>query len=235
MSTALEAKSLNVRRSDKLVLRNVSFEVREGEVFALLGGNGAGKSSTLLTFLGFLKPASGNVFVQERNVLGNLQIVRQAIAYVPESAQLYGHLTAYENIDYFLSLANKKFHHANTEQAFDTVSLQKDARNQRMEVYSKGMCQKVAIALAILREAPIMLLDEPTAGLDPNAIDEFSRLVRKLSATGTTILMVTHDVYGACQVADKIGVLRQGEFVRKFTRDGGRQIDSKIVHSAFAE
>lgn len=234
MFAALEARSLTVHRSGKLVLNEVSFDVREGEIFGLLGGNGAGKSTTLLTFLGFLKPSKGDVIVKGKNVFSNLPVVRQAVAYVPESTRLYGHLTAIENIKYFLSLANKQFNQTDIAKTLDTVMLQKDAFNKRMYAYSKGMCQKVAIAIAILREAPVMLLDEPTAGLDPIAIDEFNKLVRDLANQGKSILMVTHDVYGACQVADKIGLMRKGQLVGKFARDGNSQIDTEAVHSAFA-
>lgn len=234
MPTALEARSLTVHRSDKLVLNDLSFEVAQGEIYALLGGNGAGKSTTLLTFLGFLKPTKGIVFVQGQNVESSLQKARQTIAYVPESARLYERLNAYENVKYFLSLAGKRVEQSEIDKAFKNVLLAEDVRTHRLDSYSKGMCQKVAIALAILRAAPIMLLDEPTAGLDPIAIDEFNNLVRKLAASGKTILMVTHDVYGACQVADKIGLLRHGKFVGNFARDGDQRIDTEAVHSAFA-
>ena len=103
-----------------------------------------------------------------------------------------------------------------------------------MDNYSKGMRQKVAIALAILRETPVLLLDEPTSGLDPIAIDEFNSLVRNLAAQGKTILMVTHDVYGACQVADRIGLLRRGQLVGSFDAEDGKRINTESVHAAFA-
>ena len=89
-------------------------------------------------------------------------------------------------------------------------------------------------ALALLRDTPILLLDEPTSGLDPVAIDEFNTLVRSLAEEGRSILMVTHDVYGACQVADRIGLLRNGELVGAFDRPNSGQIDTEAVHAAFA-
>ena len=97
------------------------------------------------------------------------------------------------------------------------------------------MRQKVAIALAILRQTPVLLLDEPTSGLDPIAIDEFNALVRKLAEQGKTILMVTHDVYGACQVADRIGLLRQGQLVGRFEAKADGRIETERVHAAFAQ
>ena len=105
MMPMLLSQALSVVRSGQQVLKDVSFSIAQGEVHALLGGNGAGKSTTLLTFLGFLEPVSGSVHVQGRNVNENVSAARQAIAYLPEAATLYGHLNAYENLRYFLSLA----------------------------------------------------------------------------------------------------------------------------------
>ncbi|MYB38384.1 MAG: ABC transporter ATP-binding protein [Gammaproteobacteria bacterium] len=232
---ALSAQALSVVRSGQEVLKNVSFRIAQGEVHALLGGNGAGKSTTLLTFLGFLAPASGSVQVQGRTVSEDVSAARQAIAYLPEAAALYGHLNAYENLRYFLSLARMDTQRPALDAALDRVALQAEAREMRMQTYSKGMRQKVAIAMAILREAPILLLDEPTSGLDPAAIDDFNRLVRELAEAGRTILLVTHDVYGACHVADRIDLLHKGELVGTFDRPPGMdRIDTEAVHAAFA-
>ncbi|MDE0478510.1 MAG: ABC transporter ATP-binding protein [Gammaproteobacteria bacterium] len=236
MISMLAAQSLSVMRSGQEVLKDVSFSIKQGEIHALLGGNGAGKSTTLLTFLGFLAPASGNVHVQGRDVSENVSAARQAIAYLPEAATLYGHLSAYENLHYFLSLAGTDTGRKALDDALDRVALQPEARNMRMETYSKGMRQKVAIALAILRDTPILLLDEPTSGLDPVAIDEFNRLARDLAEAGRTILLVTHDVYGACHVADRIDLLQNGVLVGAFDRPAGMdRIDTEAVHVAFAQ
>ena len=235
MMPMLIAQNLSVERSGKRVLKDISLHLEQGEVHALLGGNGAGKSTTLLTFLGFLSPLSGSVQVQGSTVSENPSAARQAIAYLPESASLYGHLNAYENLHYFLSLANADTHRQALDQALDRVALQAEAREQPMQTYSKGMRQKVAIALAILRQAPILLLDEPTAGLDPAAIDDFNRLVRDLADGDRTILLVTHDVYGSCHVADRIHLLHDGELVGTFDRPSGMdRIDTEAVHAAFA-
>lgn len=231
---ALSAHGLSVSRGGAKVLRDVTFEVHAGEVFALLGGNGAGKSTTLLTFLGLLKPDAGEARVQGRPTQDDVAAARRQIAYLPEAATLYPHLSAEENIAYFLSLAGLKRDKAAIDAALERVALQPDARTRRMERYSKGMRQKVAIALALLREAPILLLDEPTSGLDPIAIDEFNQLIGDLAAAGSTVLMVTHDVYGACQVASRIGLLRAGELVGVFKAPEGGRIDTEAVHAAFA-
>ncbi|MEM9618912.1 MAG: ABC transporter ATP-binding protein [Pseudomonadota bacterium] len=233
--TVVEARGLAVWRGQTPVLSEINFKVAAGEVFALLGGNGAGKSTTLLTFLGLLKPKAGDALVFGKPVLSDTETVRRQVAYLPEAATLYPHLSAYENIEYFLALAGLNRARADIEAALDRVSLQKEARAQRMERYSKGMRQKTAIALALLRKTPILFLDEPTSGLDPVAIDEFNRLVTDLAGSGTTIVMVTHDVYGACQVAHRIALLRRGVLVGSFEAKDGERIDTETVHAAFAE
>lgn len=234
MTIRLEAQSLMLARDGKPVLDDVSFSVAAGETYALLGGNGAGKSTTLLAFLGFLAPASGHVRVEGREVQDDVAAARAAISYLPEAATLYGHLTAYENLDYFLGLAGKNVSRAAMDASLDMVALPPEARARRMQSFSKGMRQKTAIALALLRETPILLLDEPTSGLDPVAIDEFHAMVKSLADQGRTILMVTHDVYGACHVADRVGLLRGGRLVGSFTAGDDGRIDTEAVHAAFA-
>jgi ABC-2 type transport system ATP-binding protein len=230
----LQAEQLRVARAGKEVLSGVSFTVAAGEVFGLLGGNGAGKSTTLATFLGFLQPVAGRVLVNGREVAADLAGARRAMAYLPEAASLYEHLDARENLRYFLHLAGAPADAAAIDTALDRVSLPADARQRRLAGYSKGMRQKVAIALAILRDTDILLLDEPTSGLDPMAIDEFHALVRGLADAGKAILMVTHDVYGACQVADRIGLLHGGRLVDEFAAAPGARIATEAVHRAFS-
>ena len=233
-TTRLQAERLHVTREGKAVLSGVSFAVSRGEIYGLLGGNGAGKSTTLATFLGFLPASQGHVLVNGQDVSADLVAARRAMAYLPEAASLYEHLDARENLRYFLQLAGVPCGAADLEAALDRVSLASDARGLRLRGYSKGMRQKVAIALAILRDTDILLLDEPTSGLDPTAIDEFHSLVRGLADAGKSILMVTHDVYGACQVADRIGLLRGGHLVDQFEARTGSRIDTETVHRAFS-
>jgi ABC-2 type transport system ATP-binding protein len=235
MTPSLEARSLSLVRDGTVVLNDVSFAVAPGEVYALLGGNGAGKSTTLLTFLGFLAPSDGEALVDGQSVAGDVETARSKIAYLPEAAALYGHLDAYENLGYFLDLAGRRVDRAAMDAALDQVALPREARTRRMQSYSKGMRQKTAIALALLRDTPILLLDEPTSGLDPVAIDEFHAMVKDLASAGRTVLMVTHDVYGACQVADRVGLLRGGRLVGSFEAGQGGRIDTETVHAAFAE
>ncbi len=235
LNPVVVAQSLCVKFGNNNVLDDVSFTVNQGEVFALLGGNGAGKSTTLKTFLGTVAPSAGSASVMGHVVGENNDAIRNKIAYLPESVMLYGHMTGLENVEYFLSLSGLERSRANVEDALKRVALQPDAWHKKLSEYSKGMRQKTAIALALLREAPVLFLDEPTSGLDPSAIDEFNQLVTALANSGSTIFMVTHDVYGACQVAHRIGLLDNGKVVGVFERNGGELIDTEEVHTAFAK
>lgn len=236
---ALWVHDLEVLRGGRKVLDKLEFSVGPGEVFALLGGNGAGKSTTLLACIGLLTPSRGEVRVLGRTPSLEPEAVRASLAYLSETATLYEHLSARENLRYFLDLAGKNVSTEAMEAALDTVGLQPAARDQRTARFSKGMRQKVAIALAILRETPVLLLDEPTSGLDPVAVEEFNQLLNTLRQRGVAILMVTHDLFGACEVATSIGLLRDGQLVASFSarfdEQGQRQpLDVATVRQAFS-
>jgi ABC-2 type transport system ATP-binding protein len=228
------ADALTVRVDGRTLLDNLNFNVGKGEVFALLGGNGAGKSTTLKTFLGLMKASSGSATVLGQNASTKTNDVQKTVAYLPESVTLYGHLSGLENIRYFLSVAGVDKTDEDIFAALRKVALQENSWKKALSNYSKGMRQKTAIALALLRNAPVLFLDEPTSGLDPAAIDEFNALVSELAANGATIFMVTHDVYGACQVAHRIVLLSDGKLTGSFEREADTPIDTEAVHAAFA-
>ena len=232
---ALRASNLNVVRGNKTVLSAMSFEVKQGEVFALLGGNGTGKSTTLLTFMGLLRANSGTAEVLGKSVADDPVAVRAQIAYLPESAALYDHLNAWENLTYFLSLSQDRPNQETIDAALDVVSLPEESKGQSLKSYSKGMRQKVAIALALLRDTPILLLDEPNSGLDPSAVEDFHKIVERLSEDGVTVLMVTHDLYGACQVAHRVGILRDGQLVDIFEVESDGSVDIAAIRDLFLQ
>jgi ABC-2 type transport system ATP-binding protein len=231
--TVIQISGLCVERSGKTVLDNLDLSVAAGEIYALLGGNGAGKSTTLSTLLGFLKPSSGSAMVAGINPTHDAEAARHKIAYLPENVALYEHLTARENVDYFLALAGEAHSSAEIEAAFDAAGLQAEARSRTLSGFSKGMRQKVAIALAVVRQVPVLLLDEPTSGLDPRATADFNALIATLKARGTAILMVTHDLLGAADCADRIGFLDAGRIVEEVSRAQG--YDVMALHRRYGE
>ena len=231
--SVISIHGLSVTRGGRTILDGLSLSVAAGEVYALLGGNGAGKSTTLATLLGFLTPASGSVAVAGLDPATDAESARHKIAYLPENVALYEHLTARENVDYFLALAGEAHSEAAKDSAFDAAGLEAEARDRALSGFSKGMRQKVAIALAVVRQVPVLLLDEPTSGLDPRATADFNTLVAVLRDRGTAILMVTHDLLGAADCADRIGFLDKGRIVEEVSRADG--YDVMALHRRYGE
>jgi ABC-2 type transport system ATP-binding protein len=227
-------EDLVVTYGDHRVLDGLSFAAPAGSVTALLGGNGAGKSTTLSTLLGFVKAQGGTVSVCGINPGTAPDAARRQIAYLPESVALYEHLSAVENAQYLLALCGGKQDHTAIAGAFTAASLQERAWDQRLGAFSKGMRQKVAIAVALLREVPVLLLDEPTSGLDPRATADFNALVLAVRARGTAVLMVTHDLLSAADIADRICFLEAGRIVEDVTAQGEERFDVRALHARFA-
>jgi ABC-2 type transport system ATP-binding protein len=232
-SPAIAITNLALMRGARAVLTNLSLEVAAGEIYALLGGNGAGKSTALSVLLGFLKPEGGAVRVAGVDPVEAPDLARQRIAYLPENVALYDQLSAHENIAYFMAIAGAEPDQAAMDEALDAAGLQREARSRRVSGYSKGMRQKVAIAMAVLRNVPVLLLDEPTSGLDPRATSDFNALLGSLKARGTAILMVTHDLLGAADCADRIGFLADGRIVQEVRPADG--IDILALHHRYGE
>ncbi len=228
---------LIVERSGRCVLDGLSLSVEAGETYALLGGNGAGKSTTIMALLGFLTPIAGMSSVAGVDPAKDAAAARRYIAYLPENVALYEHLSARENIDYFLALAGENPGESAREAAFDAVGLDAAARERRLSGFSKGMRQKVAIALAVVRNAPVLLLDEPTSGLDPRATADFTALIDSQKARGAAVLMVTHDLLGAADCADRIGFLDFGHIVEEVRRGAGSSggYDVMALHRRYGE
>ena len=229
----IDVRNLCVDRGGTPVLKGLNLSVNAGEVYALLGGNGAGKSTTLAVLMGLLRPSSGSARVMGLDPAAQADAVRQRIAYLPETVALYQTLSAYENIGYFLGLSGARPSRAEMDAALDAAGLQAGARSRRTGGFSKGMRQKVAIAMALLREVPILLLDEPTTGLDPAAASDFNTLVGGLRERGAAVLMVTHDLLGAADCADRIGFLAGGGIVEEVRTEGG--LDILSLHRRFGE
>jgi ABC-2 type transport system ATP-binding protein len=232
---ALEAEGLEQRYGTQQVLRGLTFSVKAGEIYALLGGNGAGKSTTLNLFLGLARPTAGAARVCGVEVGSDPAAARARIAYVPENVALYEHLTARENIDYLLTLARADTAAALIEEALDAVGLVPEAWDRRLGGYSKGMRQKVAIALAIARRVPVLLLDEPTSGLDPRATADFHCLLETARIRGVATLMVTHDLLGAAEVADRIGFLAEGRIEAELIAEGSERFDVRALRQRYLQ
>ena len=203
---------------NKKALDKLSLEVSSGEIYGLLGANGAGKSTTLNLLLGFLRADSGSIEIIDST--NNKTITNNEIGYIPENVNLYPYLSGLENLDYFCRIAGIKFNSSELKSLLNECGLEEDAYNKPTSDYSKGMRQKVGIAIALAKNAKIYLLDEPASGLDPMASNELSEILKKLSSKGATILMASHDLFRVRETCDKIGILKQGSLIKEmFSKD----------------
>ncbi|PWB81397.1 MAG: ABC transporter ATP-binding protein [Methylocystaceae bacterium] len=210
---------IKTRRLSKLfdgirALDEVDLDVAAGEIYCLLGANGAGKTTLINILLNFVQASDGNAWINDLDVAERPLETKKHVAYIPEQVTLYPTLSGIENLDYFVTLASgRRLGRSRLLELLDEVGLDPTAADRRVAHYSKGMRQKVGVAIAFAKEAKALLLDEPTSGLDPQAANEFSRLLKKASERSVAVLMATHDLFNAKQTGSRIGIARRGRIV----------------------
>ena len=216
----IETIELTKRYEDGLLaVDHLSFKVEPGEIFCMFGANGAGKTTTINLLLNFLPPTEGTALIEGIDVMKEPLRSKDFISFVSENVTLYGNFTAFQNLDYFSKLAGKrKLTKADYAKALTSVGLQEEAFQMRTKNYSKGMRQKLGLAIAVLKGAPNILLDEPTSGLDPKSGQEFLNLLLKMRDEGNSIFMSTHDIFRAKLIADRVGFMKKGRLVMMKTR-----------------
>jgi ABC-2 type transport system ATP-binding protein len=213
----LSAEGLTKHFNGVTAVDGLSLTVAPGEIFALLGPNGAGKTTTINCFLGFVTPDSGRAMIDGLDVAMYALEAKRLLAYIPEQVNLYGQFSGVENLAYFSELAGARHDDEKLRGFLTEAGLQKEAHDRRVSGYSKGMRQKVGIAMALAKDAKALLLDEPTSGLDPSASHEFSALLRRFAIRGAAVLMATHDLFRAKEVAARVGIVRHGKLAHTLT------------------
>ncbi|MEM6415647.1 MAG: ABC transporter ATP-binding protein [Pseudomonadota bacterium] len=211
--TRLEAQGLTKRYGDVLALDGLNLTVSAGENVCLLGANGAGKTTTLNLFLGFTSPSAGRALVSGQDVSDDPHAARKKLGYVAEVVSVYPTLTGAENLEFFARLGGR---HVDTEKRDAILERQRFPLGQlhaRAGDYSKGMRQKLGLAIALMKGAEAILLDEPLSGLDPAASNDLVTVMTETAKEGTTFLVSTHDIFRAKEVADRIGIMRRGKLV----------------------
>ena len=217
-----------------LALDSLNIEVRAGEIYAMLGGNGAGKTTTIHIFLNFIEPTSGEARIAGIATHKEPLKAKNKVAFVSENVSLYPSFSAIQNLDYFTRLGGRTdLTRKDYEAVLQRVGLDREAFDKRLRGFSKGMRQKCGLAIAILKDAPAILLDEPTAGLDPKAGLEFIRLLEGLREEGKAILMSTHDLFRAKQVADRLGILNRGVLMAERRREELEHEDLEQVYVSY--
>ncbi len=191
-------------------LKALDIQVQRGEVFGLLGPNGSGKSTTIKLILGLLFPSTGRAFVFGKEATEVTK--NERIGYLPEESYLYKFLNAEETLDFYGRLFDmpSRVRRERTERLIQLVGLQK-ARRRQLKEYSKGMTRRIGLAQALINEPDLLVLDEPTTGLDPIGTREMKDLILRLRDQGKTILMCSHQLADVQDVCDRIAILYQGE------------------------
>jgi ABC-2 type transport system ATP-binding protein len=211
-------------------VNDISFTVKKGEILALLGPNGAGKTTTINCILGFLKRDGGKISIAGIDPEQDVVKARKQLAYIPEQVALYPKLSGLENLMYMSKIAGVNKRIAEFRQLLTHVNLPDYAIDKPVGTYSKGMRQKVGIAIALAKNAKALILDEPTSGLDPSASHEFSELIKALAKEGVAILMATHDLYRAQEDAHSIAIMNQGQVVHSLVGDGIKEVQLESLY-----
>jgi ABC-2 type transport system ATP-binding protein len=221
----IETRSLVKRYGDKVAVNNVSFEVYGGEVFGFLGPNGAGKTTTIKMIVGLLQPTSGIVKVAGFDVQAQALAAKAASGYVPDTPNLYAKLTGRELLQFVGDLYSLERGQAarRAEELLHMFDLT-EAADDTFDSYSHGMQQKTALAVALIHDPKVLILDEPTVGLDPKSARLIKDILRRMADRGAAVMLSTHILEIAERMCDRIGIINKGELVAVGTMDELRQL-----------
>lgn len=236
MSAAVSIESLSkVYASGHEALKSVDLDIEEGEILALLGPNGAGKTTLISIICGLVGASSGSVMVAGHNIVTDYRITRELIGLVPQELTLGAFDLVWNAVNFSRGLFGKKPNPAYLEQLLKDLSLW-DKRDSELRELSGGMKRRVLIAKALSHEPRILFLDEPTAGVDVELRQDMWKLVRRLNDNGVTIILTTHYIEEAEEIADRVGVINQGELLlvddkqRLMQQMGRKQLLVELKH-----
>lgn len=219
-AAAVEVKNLvkdfkgSFRGKKVRAVKDVSLRIERGEVYGLIGPNGSGKSTTMKAVLGLVAPTSGSCAIFGRN---SLKVdSRRAVGFLPENPYFYKHLTAAETVRFYgrlCGMRGKKLR-ARIDELLELVGL-KEARNRRLKGFSKGMLQRIGLAQALVQDPQLLVLDEPTAGVDPKGSRDIRDLILELKNRGITVFLCSHLLEQVQEVCDQVGIIHEGVLVNE--------------------
>lgn len=227
----IETRGLTKHYGDIVAVDALDLSVEQGEVFGVLGPNGSGKTTTILMLLGLTEPTAGSVRVLGLDPVRQPLSVKAHVGYLPEQVGFYDELTARENLIYIAKLNGLRRDEAyrRIDEALQRLGLAGVA-DRRVATFSRGMRQRLGVAEVLIKRPQLIIMDEPTQGLDPEAAREFLAIIRDLKAEGITILLSSHLLYQVQTVCDRVGLFRQGRMVLEGTV---RDLAQRVLGGAY--
>ena len=218
MSAVIETTNLTKHYGQVVAVDNLNLTLQEGEVFGLLGPNGSGKTTTILMLLGLSEPTSGEARVLGFDPARRPLDVKRRVGYLPDSVGFYDDLTATENLGYIARLNGLSWQEG-SRRITDVLARMglADVSERRVGTYSRGMRQRLGLAEVLLKQPQVAILDEPTLGLDPEAANEFLRLILDLKRDGLVVLLSSHLLHQVQAVCDRVGLFHKGRMVLEGT------------------
>lgn len=207
-------------------INDLTFHAEKGEILGFLGPNGAGKTTTMRILTGYMPPTSGKVSIGGYDVIENSLAVRRLVGYLPETVPLYPDMAVYEYLKYMADLRHLKNAHPRIEETLELVEME-DRAGGYIGKLSKGMRQRVGLAQALLHQPEVLILDEPTIGLDPKQVVKFRSLIRQIGKD-RTVLLSTHILPEVQQVCDRVLIINKGHIVTEETPD---QLQARLTGS----
>lgn len=208
----LELKNLTKKIKGKTIVDDLSFSVREGEIFGLLGPNGAGKTTTIRMIVGLISITDGDVLINGDNLRGNFEKAMERVGAIVENPQLYDYMTGYKNLMQYARIM-PDVTKERIDEVIDLVDL-KNAIHDKVKTYSLGMRQRLGVAQALLHKPNVLILDEPTNGLDPQGIYDLRNYLRLLANNGTSVVVSSHMLAEMQMMCDRVAIIQHGKLVR---------------------
>ena len=216
---AIELDGLTKRFDDVTALRGVDMTVEDGDVFGFLGPNGAGKTTTIDIILDFVRPTAGSATVLGMDAREDSESIRERLGVLPEGYDLYGRLTGRQHLEF---VAEAKDADLDVAEILDRVGLDLEDAERKTEGYSRGMKQRLALGMALVGEPDMLILDEPSSGLDPNGARQMRQIVREENERGATVFFSSHILGQVEAVCDEVAILQEGQIIAEDSVEGLR-------------
>ncbi|EAC8513050.1 ABC transporter ATP-binding protein [Listeria monocytogenes] len=207
--TVLKLERVTKKIGQKNIVHDISFDIHKGEVFGLLGPNGAGKTTIIRSIVGLIRRSEGTVFINGKNVDTEYKAAISEVGAIIENPEFYMYMSGWANLKQFARMSQKNITDEHIREIVELVKLT-GAINQKVKTYSLGMRQRLGVAQALIHSPALLILDEPTNGLDPQGMAEFRTLIRDLATNGTSVLISSHLLSEIQQITDRFAIINKG-------------------------